>query len=50
MQDVKSDKTHRGHTLIRAFGIMALILLVLVSIAGAASFAYITNSRAIPSL
>ncbi|MCO5382998.1 MAG: YncE family protein [Methanosarcina barkeri] len=38
-----SNKARRGHTLIRAFGIMALAILILVGIAGAAPFAYVTS-------
>ena len=44
MKENISDQTHRIYTLRKALGVMALALLVLVDIAGAAPFAYITNS------
>jgi YVTN family beta-propeller protein len=42
MKEKKCDIT-RGHTLKKVLGITALVLLMLVSIAGAVPFAYITN-------
>ncbi len=44
MKKIKFDKTCRRHFLIKALGITALALLMLVSITGAAPFAYIVNS------
>ncbi len=38
-----SNKARREHTLIRAFGITALAILILVGVAGAAPFAYVTS-------
>jgi YVTN family beta-propeller protein len=43
MGKMNCDKTYRGQTFKKALGITALALLMLVSIAGAAPFAYITN-------
>ncbi|WP_170943165.1 hypothetical protein [Methanosarcina spelaei] len=40
---MKRDKARRGYTFI--LGIMVLALLMLVSIAGAAPYAYITNQN-----
>ena len=40
-----SDTANGGHFLITIFGIMLLALVILVSIAGASPFAYITNSE-----
>ena len=44
MIQVTNNKTNRGHTLLKAFGITTLALLILVSIAGAEPYAYITNA------
>jgi len=44
MEGMKFNKTFRGQTFNKALGITALAFLMLVSIAGAAPFAYITNS------
>ncbi len=44
MEEMKSDETRRGHSLIGILGIVVLALLMLVSIAGAETFAYIANS------
>ena len=44
MEKITSIKTYRGHALIKILGLMALVLLMLVSIAGASPFAYITNT------
>ena len=38
-----SNKARREDTLIRAFGITALAILILVGVAGAAPFAYVTS-------
>ena len=43
MKLIKHDETRREQTLFKTLGITALALLMLVSIAGAAPFAYITN-------
>ncbi|AKB74355.1 hypothetical protein MSLAZ_1094 [Methanosarcina lacustris Z-7289] len=43
MNEMTCDKTHRGHALITFLGITTLVLLMLVSITGAAPFAYISN-------
>ena len=44
MQGNKSDRMQRGHSFIKILGISVLAVVMLMSIAGAASFAYITNS------
>ncbi len=44
MQGNKSDRMQRGHIFIKILGIAVLAVVMLMSIAGAASFAYITNS------
>ena len=44
MKKKKRDKTRKRHTLIRVLGMTVLAFLMLVSIAGAAPYAYITNS------
>ncbi|AKB37985.1 hypothetical protein MSSAC_3395 [Methanosarcina siciliae C2J] len=38
-----SNKAYRRYTFIRAFGITALLILILIGVAGAAPFAYVTN-------
>ena len=43
MKETKCDITYKGHALKKVLGITALVLLMLVSIAGAEPFAYITN-------
>ncbi|MDY0130049.1 MAG: PKD domain-containing protein [Methanosarcina vacuolata] len=43
MKEIIYNKTHRKHTLIKTFGMTALALLMLVSIAGAAPFAYVVD-------
>jgi len=43
MKETKTDKTYRKQTLIKAFVISALALLMLVSIAGASPFAYVVD-------
>ncbi len=43
MKETTYDKTRRGHVLITIFGITTLAFLMLVSIAGAAPFAYIAH-------
>ena len=43
MKEMVCDKTCRRHALITILGITALMLLMLMSIAGAAPFAYITK-------
>lgn len=43
MKGIVCDKTHRWHAFIKVLGIMVLALLMLVSITGAAPFAYITS-------
>ncbi|MDR7665341.1 PKD domain-containing protein [Methanosarcina sp. Z-7115] len=45
MKGTKCNKIFRGQTLNKALGITTLAFLMLVSIAGASSFAYITNSE-----
>lgn len=37
------NKSRRGDIIIRALGITVLVILILVSVAGAASFAYVTS-------
>ena len=44
MRQVTNNKASRGHTLLKALGITILTLLILVSIAGAEPYAYITNT------
>ena len=44
MKEKKSDETQRRHIFIKYAGIMVLALFMLVSIAGAAPFAYVTNN------
>jgi len=44
MEKIKSNKTFRRHFLIKALGITALAFLMLVSIVGAAPFAYVINN------
>jgi YVTN family beta-propeller protein len=44
MQANKSDRMQRGHSFIKILGIAVLAVVMLMSIAGAAPFAYITNS------
>jgi len=46
MKEMKHDETQRDYALIRSLGIVMLVLLMLMSIAGAAPFAYITNNYA----
>jgi YVTN family beta-propeller protein len=43
MKEIIYNKIHQKHTLIKTFGITALALLMLVSIAGAAPFAYVVD-------
>ena len=43
MKGTKCNKTFRGQTFNKTLGITALAFLMLVSIAGASPFAYITN-------
>jgi YVTN family beta-propeller protein len=43
MKKIESDKTFRNHLLIKALGITVLTFLTLVSITGAAPFAYVIN-------
>ena len=43
MKEMKRDETRKEHTLIKVLGITAVALLMLVSIAEAAPFAYITD-------
>ena len=50
MEEMKRDETRRGYALIGVLGITVLALLMLVSIAGAAPYAYITNSGSTLSL
>ncbi|RXA15078.1 PKD domain-containing protein [Methanosarcina sp. MSH10X1] len=45
MKGMKFNKTCRGQIFIKALGIMALAFLMLVSIAGASQFAYVTNEE-----
>ena len=44
MKEKKRDETRRVYALIRSLGVMVLALFMLVSIAGAEPYAYITNS------
>jgi S-layer protein (TIGR01567 family) len=44
MKEIANHDTHRKHTHLKSLGIMALAFLMLVSIVGAAPFAYITNT------
>jgi YVTN family beta-propeller protein len=43
MKEITCNKPYRKHTLLKAFGITILAFLLLVSIAGAAPFAYVIN-------
>lgn len=43
MKEIVCDKTHRIYTFIKVLGTTALVLFMLISIAGATPFAYITN-------
>lgn len=43
MKEMKFDKKCKGHNLITFLGIIVLALAMLVNIAGAAPYAYITN-------
>jgi len=45
MKEIKYDKTRGGHSLIKPLGITVLAILMLVGIAGAAPYAYITNDN-----
>ena len=42
MKEIKNNKTHRGHNLLKVSGIILLALLMMVSIAGATPSPYIT--------
>ena len=44
MEEITYDKKYREHTLIRILGITALAILILMDVAGAAPFAYVTSS------
>ena len=45
MEEIKRDKVQRDYHLIRILGLTVLALLMLMSIVGAAPFAYVTNSN-----
>ena len=45
MKETKYDKIFRGNTFNKTLGITALAFLMLVSLAGALPFAYITNAE-----